>query len=423
MTSEIAFHEIADLFPLMDGEEYEAFKADIQEHGLREPIWLHPDGRILDGRNRYRACRELGLEPQFRTWDGEGSLIAFVLSLNIHRRHLSSSQRAAVAVAVLPYLEAEAKERQRIHGHTAPGRSSDTGGNFATSVSGKARDQAAALMDVSGRYVSDAKRLKQTAPDIFERVVDGTMSLPEARALSQSPASEPTTVLEEIPAGVINAGSDTQCQTQEETPQVKLCVKIRDCLVIVGDARQLDLPCFNPEGYGVIIADPPWPYDNPQSHDSRRGGYTYSPMTLADIQAMPVSQLAAPDCILFLWGTWPKLPQVLQVMAAWGFAHVTGLPWIKTTQEGRPVYGLGYWIAGCSEYILIGRRGKVSPPATEHYLGLVGPALEHSRKPDDIHALAAQLPGPYLELFARRQRSGWTVFGNEETLLWASPGS
>lgn len=89
-----AYHEAANIFPLMTGAEYETFKADIAEHGLREPIWLHPDGSIIDGRNRYRACTELGIEPDFEIWNGRGSLAAFVVSLNLHRRHLTESQRA-----------------------------------------------------------------------------------------------------------------------------------------------------------------------------------------------------------------------------------------------------------------------------------------------------------------------------------------
>jgi len=130
-------------------------------------------------------------------------------------------------------------------------------------------------------------------------------------------------------------------------------------------------------------------------------------------QALPVGELAAKDAVLFLWGTWPKLPQVVETMRVWGFEHVTGFPWVKTTRDGKPLYGIGSWVAGCSEYVLIGRCGNVSPPDVDKYLGLVGPSLGHSRKPDDVYAIAEALPGPYLELFARRTRPGWTVFGNE----------
>jgi len=93
--------------------EFEELKQDIAVNGLREAIWLHPDGSILDGRNRHRACIETGIEPRFRTWDSEGSLVAFILSMNLHRRHLTSSQRAVIALESLPFLEKEAKKQQK----------------------------------------------------------------------------------------------------------------------------------------------------------------------------------------------------------------------------------------------------------------------------------------------------------------------
>jgi N6-adenosine-specific RNA methylase IME4 len=136
-------------------------------------------------------------------------------------------------------------------------------------------------------------------------------------------------------------------------------------------------------------------------------------MSIADICAMPIPDLALTDCALFLWGTWPKLPEALAALTSWGFEYVTGLPWVKMT-KGRGInYGVGYWVRGCSEYVLIGRRGQVSPPRIEGYLGILSPNLGHSRKPDSIHEIAEALPGPYLELFARRSRSGWDVFGDD----------
>jgi len=130
--TERPYHKIAQLFPLMQGEEFEQLKADIAANGLHEAIWLHPDGSILDGRNRHRACIETETKPTFRTWSGEGSLVGFVVSMNLHRRHLTSSQRAAVAVDILPMLEAEAKERKR-------------------NAAARARDRRARLADLNKR--------------------------------------------------------------------------------------------------------------------------------------------------------------------------------------------------------------------------------------------------------------------------------
>jgi hypothetical protein len=93
------FHELSNIFPMMSDAEFAALVEDIREHGLREAIWTH-DGKIIDGRNRFKACEQLGIKPAFRKWDGKGSLISFVVSLNLHRRHLNESQRAMVAAKI-----------------------------------------------------------------------------------------------------------------------------------------------------------------------------------------------------------------------------------------------------------------------------------------------------------------------------------
>jgi hypothetical protein len=173
------FHEVANIFPLMQGEEFEIFCQDVKDNGLIEAIWLHPDGRIIDGRNRYRACQEVGVEPSFRTWNGKGSLVDFVLSLNLHRRHLNSGQRAGIALGVEPHYAEEAKERQlaalkqnQTDKEKIPYRKEDQG---------QARDKAAVALGTNGRYVSDMKRIKRDAPQVFEQVMSAEITLTEAK--------------------------------------------------------------------------------------------------------------------------------------------------------------------------------------------------------------------------------------------------
>lgn len=115
-------HEAANLFPMMSEDEFNDLVEDIRKNGQCEPIALYKN-QIIDGRNRYAACQKLGIEPIVKEWDGKGSIVSHVISLNLKRRHLTSAQKAAVAVDMLPMLEAEAKERQRNHGGTAPGKS------------------------------------------------------------------------------------------------------------------------------------------------------------------------------------------------------------------------------------------------------------------------------------------------------------
>jgi N6-adenosine-specific RNA methylase IME4 len=185
---------------------------------------------------------------------------------------------------------------------------------------------------------------------------------------------------------------------------------------IDGDIR--DKPILDKimeQRYGVIIADPPWPYDNQLGHDSRWGGCPYSPLTIDEIQKIPVFEMGMKDCALYLWGTWPKADFVMDTLKAWGFTYKTGFPWVKLCNDGKtPVYRRGSWVAGCSEFIFIGTKGKISPPPPPKDLGLVGPAFEHSRKPNTVHEMVeGKLQGPYLELFARRTRFLWYTVGNQ----------
>lgn len=181
----IEAHPVADIFPLMSDDEMTGLIEDIRSHGLREPIWLHPDGRIIDGRNRYRACTEGAVKPVFRTWSGEGSLIDFVLSLNLHRRHLNQSQKALVALRVEEQYAAEAKERQ--------GQRTDLADDIPeilpeSPTVRESRERAGKAVGVSGRYVSDAKRVAEQAPDLMPKIESGDMSVNEAK---QRVASKP----------------------------------------------------------------------------------------------------------------------------------------------------------------------------------------------------------------------------------------
>jgi hypothetical protein len=179
-------HPLADWFPLLDGAEYEALREDIRIHGLREPILVY-EGKALDGRNRLRACKELGIEPRTRTWDGKGSAVALVVSMNLHRRHLSASQLAACAVEAKHHLEKEAKQRQRGHSKTAPGRHKNTSTNLAEVKSrhqGEAAPSAAQLFGTNRQYVADAEKVRKASPDLFAKVKAGEVTVPDAALAS-----------------------------------------------------------------------------------------------------------------------------------------------------------------------------------------------------------------------------------------------
>lgn len=173
--------------------------------------------------------------------------------------------------------------------------------------------------------------------------------------------------------------------------------------------------------YGVILADPPWSYSNRGVNGAAEKHY--KTMTPKEIKLLPVLQYAEENCVLVLWTTNPMLPVALDVMETWGFVFVTAFPWIKFTGnpkfdvqgnvvDGRVSWGTGFWVRGCSEIILIGKKGNARPPQRD-FLGILSDRLPHSKKPDTIYDYCESMDGPYLELFARENRPGWDVWGDE----------
>lgn len=180
-------HPAADLFPLLDGSEFAELVADIRAHGLREPIVLDRQGRVLDGRNRARACAELSIEAASQTFQGtDTEAIAYVISLNLRRRHLNESQRALIA----------AELANLAHGVRAD-RSSDRGANLPLldDVEGDpdpiTNAQAANLLNVSERSVKTARKVREAAvPEVVEEVRRGRTSLHRAAKIAKKPKDE-----------------------------------------------------------------------------------------------------------------------------------------------------------------------------------------------------------------------------------------
>lgn len=179
---------------MLGKEELQALADDIKVRGLLNPIVRH-QGRILDGRNRLAACELAGVEPAFVEWDGTGSPTEWVISTNLFRRHLTSSQRAVVALDLLPLLEKEAKERQRL----SRGRGKKRAQSCATfSGNGKASAVAARVTRTNARYVEIVKGISAVAPELVEKIRNAKLTVPEAKELSKLPPPQRTRALKQI---------------------------------------------------------------------------------------------------------------------------------------------------------------------------------------------------------------------------------
>lgn len=216
----------------------------------------------------------------------------------------------------------------------------------------------------------------------------------------------------------------------------------------------MDWPFGNltPLKYGAILADPPWSYQmySPKGHAKSPEGH-YSTMSLDALKALPVNKLASGDCLLFMWTTWPHMPQALEVMDAWGFEYKTAGAWFKKTPTGKSAFGTGYIFRSSCEPYLIGTIGRPDlrsrsvrneiiaaaldatyPPASGGGTPALAPEgahldldtfpdaieglrREHSRKPPQAREiLDTLLPHAFkCELFAREPWAGADVWGNE----------
>ena len=182
-----------------------------------------------------------------------------------------------------------------------------------------------------------------------------------------------------------------------------------------------DLPQHH---FGVILADPPWHFkpwslEITSNHPSKH----YQTMTDDEIYALPVQELAADDCVLFLWIVWPMLEHGMKTIAAWGFKYKTcAFSWIKA--NGRQInlfedsisvdMTTGYWTRANSEVCLLATRGSPKRLNDDVRQAIIEPRRQHSRKPQCVYERIERLvDGPYLELFARQKRLGWISWGNE----------
>ena len=198
------FHEVANIFPILTGGEYDALRDDIDSNGLIESIWTY-EGKIIDGRNRYIACTDLGIEPKYREWNGTGSPVSFVISLNLHRRHLNESQRGAVARKIESMPQGRPNKDANLH-----------------LIS---RKEAADLLNVSERTVANIAKIEREAPKLLPIIESGEMRVSKAI---------------------------------QEINRKERVGKVREVSELVTEVK-----------YPVIYADPPWRYEHSKTDNRK----------------------------------------------------------------------------------------------------------------------------------------------------------
>jgi N6-adenosine-specific RNA methylase IME4/ParB-like chromosome segregation protein Spo0J len=385
----VTWHPYAELFPWIEGPAFEELKADIAKNGVLEPI-VFLDGAILDGRNRYMAARDLDIEYPRVEYVGDDPL-GFVISLNLKRRHLSESQRGMVAAKL-----AKLPPHRPVEGNSANLRTSD----------------AAEMLNVSSRTVETARRVvNEGAPELVAAVETGKVSVSAAADIASKPKEEQVEIVARGEKEILEAAKAIRAE--------KAVAKREERLEKIAEISKGNRELATDVRYPIIYADPPWRYENPPMGGTNRSIENHYPtMTLEEICAMPVADLATDDAMLYLWATAPKLAECMKVIEAWGFEYRTNLVWDKE------VIGMGYHARNQHEILLVAKRGSIPPPEAGKQPSSVHRErrAEHSAKPDFYYEMieAAYPQLPKIELFCRSPRDGWSVWGNQSEVADAA---
>jgi len=334
----------------------------IRKVGLLHPIVISRDRHLVSGERRLEAWKKLyGNKPI-----PVNVIAAYLREAEVHENTVRQDFTASEMVAVKRYFQPEIEKNNPV------GRPIDNCGKLPQFHGEKTRDLIGKLVGVSGKTLEKA-----------EYIVDQAESTPEK--------FKP--ILDDVDKGKksIDRGfKDIQRIRKQEKQR-----------------KGVELPQGT---YDVILADPPWRYQNNSSNRGKAEMH-YPTMTLQDIKELPIHSNIAENSALFLWATNPCLLWAIEVLEAWGFTYKTNYVWLKDK------IGTGFYNRGQHELLLIGVRGSIGAPADGDRLPSVikAPRTVHSEKPEQVYGIIEKMyPNrKYLELFARKKRENWASWGDE----------
>ena len=380
-------HPVAEWFPMIEGEAFDALVEDIKANGLLTPIVVQGD-TLLDGRNRRAACAQAGVAPRFEAFTGPDP-VAFIISQNIKRRHLDESQLGLIG-AKWSTMKSGAR-------------------TDLASIEARSQPQAAREIGVSRSTVQrGVKVLAEAKPAVIAAVEQGNVSLNTAIEIN-------TLKLDDDVLHDLVTLPKTDIPTN--VAKIKKGQK-RDATFKRIQAEAAAVSQSWPTGrYSVIYADPPT--EDEYGHTKRDTENHYPTMTWEEVKDLAVGEITTDDAVCYLWATPHTIHRSLEVMHRWGFDYRTHMVWSKT--DG---FGLGAWVRNEHEILLIGRKGKFPPPPEDKRIGSVVelPAGDHSAKPEEFaEMIESWYPDAVkLELFRRGPpRKGWVAWGFETGMVAA----
>jgi len=399
--------EFAALIPPLTTEERAGLEEALAREGCRDAlvVWR---GTLLDGHNRLEICTRRGIE--YRTVEVTGvedrvDAECWIIRNQFGRRNLTSYTRGRLALALEERLAVQAKARQAAAGGDKRSAAAKVGAGSVVQNSAQAvdrtRDAVAAAAGVS-HATTDAVKLveKHGTKELKAAAESGKVAPSAAAEIARLPAEKQREVLEAGTTKAVAKAVREERTNERRKERVERLVEI----------SRGDEPLSAPSRHPVIYADPPWRYEHAES-ESRAIENKYPTMTLEEICALPVGDVTTDDCVLFMWATSPKLAESMQVVTSWGFTYRTCAVWVKDK------IGMGYYFRQQHELLLVATKGKPPTPAPGNRPPSVvaSPRGEHSAKPEMVYDIIEAMYPEFskLEMFCRKARPGWSVWGNQ----------
>ena len=345
------YHKVSDIFPLMIGDEFESLKRDIAEHGLLEPIVIH-DNQIVDGRNRYRACIELGIETQFIEWKVKGSLIDFVISKNLHRRHLNESQRAMIAAKIANMRQGERTDLSPI------------GEKLSQSEVGK-------MLHVGKRSVERAKKVQTNGVlELAEKVNSGNLAVSTASVIAEAPQDEQEYIIHLSDKEILQKAKEIKQRKMNERMQKRMeqimqkripQQQAQDSQLDCGDCLEI-IPAYPDKSIDILLTDPPYGQSFISNRREIENDVTVpiesdtpeKAFTLLDNMLTAIKPKLKTDAFIYIFTSWKTLCNAIEITAKHFGKPNTVLVWDKMNKGSGDlsVWGDGY------EFIIFHRLGN-----------------------------------------------------------------
>ncbi len=368
--------EFKSLIPPLEKEEYQQLKGSIKSEGCRDSIVLW-DGIIVDGHNRYEICSKenISFKTINKNFKDRNEVIIWMIDNQLGRRNISKYDRTRLALKKEDILKPDAEIRMKVGKKlTDP---------VQKSAQGKVRDKVAKVAKVSHDTVDKVKYIVE-----------------KADAKQKKDLSEQKVSINKIHRELKKAENRKRIAETFEEPELPKTKK----------------------KYNIIYADPPWSFRHYSDKGKGRAPDNYYKcQNLQDIKDLPIADLAADNCVLFMWVTYPFLQKGFEVLKAWGFEYKTvGFTWVKKNKKADSwFWGMGYWTRSNAEICIIATKGKITRQSSSVHQIIDTPIEEHSKKPDCTRDRIVELVGKQrrIELFGRpkghRSEKGWDFWGNE----------